>query len=205
MPRQTSRPRYSVRARLSAAPEVHDRMPHDAKARRRPAPPSCWSSCWPSPGASTGSPPRSPCAKCRPGALRVAGSGIGAVTLFAAAIITGHKLKVPRGEVLHVMVAGFFNVAAFQILSGFAQLSGATIARDHHHLFDADLDHHAELAVLGEQSQHASASSRSCLCVAGLTILLWPLFADGIPLFVFYSLGCALSWASRRSTSNGPK
>ncbi len=43
-----------------------------------------------------------------------------------AAILTGHDLRVPRGEVRHVMVAGFFNVAAFQILSGFAQLSGAT-------------------------------------------------------------------------------
>ena len=33
------------------------------------------------------------------------------------------------------------------------------------------------------------------LCVAGLAMLVWPLFAGGFPLFVFYSLGCALSWA----------
>ena len=51
---------------------------------------------------------------------------IGAATLFTAALLTGHNLKVPRGEHVHVMVAGFLNVAAFQILSGFAQLSGAT-------------------------------------------------------------------------------
>ena len=61
-----------------------------------------------------------------PWSLRVAGSGIGAATLFLAAIITGHNLKVPRGEYIHIMVAGFLNVASFQILSGFAQLSGAT-------------------------------------------------------------------------------
>ena len=61
-----------------------------------------------------------------PWSLRVAGSGIGAATLFVAAIVTGHNLKVPRSEYIHVMVAGFFNVAAFQVLSGFAQLSGAT-------------------------------------------------------------------------------
>ena len=61
-----------------------------------------------------------------PWSLRFAGSGIGTATLFAAAILTGHNLRVPRGEHVHVMVAGFFNVAAFQILSGFAQLSGAT-------------------------------------------------------------------------------
>ena len=33
-----------------------------------------------------------------PWALRVAGSSIGAVTLLAAAIITGHRLRIPRGE-----------------------------------------------------------------------------------------------------------
>ncbi len=61
-----------------------------------------------------------------PWSLRVAGSSIGAATLFAAAILSGHNLKVPRGEYIHIMIAGLFNVAGFQILSGFAQLSGAT-------------------------------------------------------------------------------
>jgi hypothetical protein len=61
-----------------------------------------------------------------PWSLRVAGSGIGAATLFAAAILSGHSLKVPRGEYIHIMIAGLFNVAGFQILSGFAQSSGAT-------------------------------------------------------------------------------
>ena len=28
-----------------------------------------------------------------------------------------------------------------------------------------------------------------------MTVLVWPLFATGFPIFVFYSLGCALSWA----------
>jgi drug/metabolite transporter (DMT)-like permease len=27
-----------------------------------------------------------------------------------------------------------------------------------------------------------------------LGVLLWPLFQGGVPVFVFYSLGCALSW-----------
>ena len=61
-----------------------------------------------------------------PWSLRFAGAGIGAVMLFSAALLTGHDLHVPRSEHLHVMVAGFFNVAAFQMLSAFAQVSGAT-------------------------------------------------------------------------------
>ena len=128
-----------------------------------------------------------------PWTLRFAGSGIGAATLFAAAIVTGHRLKVPRGEHLHVMVAGFFNVAAFQILSGFAQLSGATsraiIITYSMPIWTTMLS----TVVLGEKLNRIRILAFG-LCVVGLTILLWPLFATGFPPFVFYSLGCALSW-----------
>jgi len=128
-----------------------------------------------------------------PWALRVAGSSIGAITLFAAVIVTGHRLRIPRGEVLHVMVAGFFNVAAFQILSGFAQLNGATsraiIITYSMPIWTVMLS----VVVLGEKLTRIRIIA-FCLCVAGLSVLLWPLLADGIPIFVFYSLGCALSW-----------
>ena len=33
-----------------------------------------------------------------PWSLRFAGAGIGTVTLFAAALLTGHSMKVPRDE-----------------------------------------------------------------------------------------------------------
>src|SRR3974390_60798 len=128
-----------------------------------------------------------------PWSLRVVGSGIGAVTLFTAAVLTQHRLRVPRGEYLHVMIAGFFNVAAFQILSGFAQLSGATsraiIITYSMPIWTVMLS----TLVLGEKLTRVRLIAFA-LCVAGLGILLWPLFKDGIPVFVFYLLGCALSW-----------
>ena len=129
-----------------------------------------------------------------PWSLRFAGSSIGAATLFAAALLTGHNLRVPRGEHIHIMVAGFFNVAGFQILSGFAQLSGATtraiIITYSMPIWTTVLS----WLVLGERLNKIGGLAFA-LCVAGLTILVWPLFADGFPPFVFYSLGCALSWA----------
>jgi len=128
-----------------------------------------------------------------PWSLRFAGAGIGAAILFAAALLTGHDLRVPRGEVRHVMIAGFFNVAAFQILSGFAQLSGATsraiIITYSMPIWTTMLS----TLVLGEKLTRVRVVA-FCLCVAGLATLLWPLFANGFPPFVFYSLGCALSW-----------
>ncbi|MGC1094369.1 MAG: EamA family transporter [Pseudolabrys sp.] len=129
-----------------------------------------------------------------PWSLRVAGSGIGAAMLFSAAIITGHKLRVPRGEYVHVMVAGFLNVAGFQILSGYAQLSGATtraiIITYSMPIWTTVLS----WLFLGERL-NAVRWLAFALCVVGVTILVWPLFAGGFPPFVFYSLGCALSWA----------
>ncbi|HEY5166784.1 MAG TPA: EamA family transporter [Pseudolabrys sp.] len=129
-----------------------------------------------------------------PWSMRFAGSGIGAATLFAAAILTGHNLRVPRGEYVHIMVAGFCNVAAFQILSAFAQLSGATSRAV---VITYSMPIWATMLgriVLGERL-NAIGMLAFGLCVAGLTTLCWPLFADGFPPSVFLSLGCALSWA----------
>jgi len=129
-----------------------------------------------------------------PWTLRVAGSGIGAATLFTAAFITGHRLKVPGRQYAHIMVAGLLNVTGFQVFSGFAQLSGATsraiIITYSMPIWTTMLSR----LVLGERL-NAVRMIAFGLCVAGLAILVWPLFANGIPSFVFYSLACALSWA----------
>jgi drug/metabolite transporter (DMT)-like permease len=129
-----------------------------------------------------------------PWSLRFAGTGIGAVTLFVAAFLTGHNLQVPRGERLHVMIAGFFNVATFNVMAAFAQLSGATsrvIIITYSMPIWATL---LSRLVLGERLNPVRWLAFA-LCVAGLTILVWPQFAEGLPPSVFYALGCALSWA----------
>jgi drug/metabolite transporter (DMT)-like permease len=129
-----------------------------------------------------------------PWSLRFAGAGIGAATLFAAAYLTGHSLKVPRGERRHIMVAGFFNVAAFQVLSAFAQLNGATSRAI---IITYSMPIWATVLsrlVLGERLAGIRMLALA-LCVLGLGILVWPLFAAGFPPAVFFSLGCAFSWA----------
>jgi drug/metabolite transporter (DMT)-like permease len=129
-----------------------------------------------------------------PWSLRFMGCGLGALTLFAAAVLSGHSLKVPRGEAKHIAVAGFCNVGLFQIASAFAQMNGAT-----------------SRAIIITYSMPIWATVLSWLmlrerldrvrllafivCVAGLGILVWPLFAGGFPPFVYYSLTCALGWA----------
>jgi drug/metabolite transporter (DMT)-like permease len=129
-----------------------------------------------------------------PWSLRFAGCGIGAATLFAAAYLTGHSLKVPRGERRHIMVAGFCNVAAFQVLAAFAQLNGATsrviIITYSMPIWATVLSRF----MLGERLTGIKKLAL-VLCIAGLGILVWPLFSTGLPPSVFFALGCALSWA----------
>src|SRR5262245_17274764 len=119
-----------------------------------------------------------------PWSLRVAGSAIGAATLFLAVVITGHHLKVPRGEYVHVMIAGLLNVASFQILSGFAQLNGATTRAI---IITYSMPIWTTLLswlFLGERLNTVRWLA-FLLCAMGLTILVWPLFVAGFPSFVF--------------------
>lgn len=129
-----------------------------------------------------------------PWSLRFSGTGIGAVTLFAAALLTGHSLHVPKGEYRHVMVAGMLNVVGFQMFSAFAIMSGATsravIISYSMPIWAVALN----WLVLRERLTRVHIVAFA-LCIGGLTILVWPLFANGFPPSVFFSLGCALSWA----------
>jgi drug/metabolite transporter (DMT)-like permease len=128
-----------------------------------------------------------------PWSVRFAGSGLGAVTLVAAALLTGHSLKVPRGEYIHVMVAGLLNVTGFQVSSALAQLNGAT-SRVVIIVYTMPIWATLMSAVLlGERLTRIRLIALA-LCVTGIGILLWPLFADGFPRAVYYSLACAWLW-----------
>ena len=128
-----------------------------------------------------------------PWSLRFVGTGIGAITLVLVTWLSGRSFKVPPGAFKHILVAGFFNVSVFNICSAFAQLYGAT-----------------SRAVIITYSMPIWASVLACLilgdrldrvrlvalglCVTGLTILVSPLFSAGVPLGVFFALGCAFAW-----------
>jgi drug/metabolite transporter (DMT)-like permease len=132
-----------------------------------------------------------------PWSLRFAGSGIGALTLFSAALLTGHDLHVPPGERIHVIVAGFFNVVMFQILSAFAQLEGAT-SRAIIIAYSMPIWATMLSRLLLRERLNGVRWLALALCVSGLTILIWPLVAGGaggVPRAVFFALGCAFSWA----------
>src|SRR6185437_1474613 len=128
-----------------------------------------------------------------PWSLRFIGTGIGAATLFAAVYLSGRKFTVTLRELTHIAVAGLLNVAIFNICSAFAQLSGATsravIITYSMPIWSTAL----AWLVLGDRLDKVRVIALG-LCIVGLTILVSPLFAQGVPLGVFFSLGCAFAW-----------
>jgi drug/metabolite transporter (DMT)-like permease len=92
------------------------------------------------------------------------------------------------------MIAGFFNVAAFNILSAFAVLTGATsrvvIITYSMPIWATMLSR----ILIGERLNGIRMLAVG-LCIAGLLVLMWPQLEQGLSPSVLLSLGCAWCWA----------
>lgn len=130
-----------------------------------------------------------------PWTLRAVGIGLGDLTLFIAAAVTGVSLAIPRGERSKIMIAGVFNVAIFNVCSAYAQVFGTTsraiVIAYSMPIWSAVLAYF----VLGERLTKVKLLAL-VLCAAGLTILIWPLARIGFPFGALFALICAWTWAS---------
>ncbi len=130
-----------------------------------------------------------------PWTMRALGIGLGDLTLFAAAAVTGVSLSVPRGERRKILIAGFFNVAVFNVCSAYAQVYGTTsraiVIAYSMPIWSALLAHF----VLKEKLTPVKLAALA-LCAIGLAILIFPLARAGFPLGALLALGCAWTWAA---------
>jgi drug/metabolite transporter (DMT)-like permease len=130
-----------------------------------------------------------------PWQLRAVGVGLGAATLFAAGAATGAKLSIPRRDRGKVIIAAFFNVAAFGVGSAYAQVYGTTSRAS---VIAYSMPIWATLLarlILKERLTPVRIGALA-LCCAGLAILIFPLARNGLPLGALIALGCAWSWAA---------
>lgn len=128
-----------------------------------------------------------------PWSLRFTTTGIGAAALIVAVYLSGRALRVPPGAFKHIALAGFFNVAVFNICAAFAQLSGATSRTI---MITYSMPIWSALGawlVLGDRFDRMRLIALA-LCIGGLGILLWPLFAAGVPRSALFALGSAFGW-----------
>ena len=128
-----------------------------------------------------------------PWSLRFTTTGIGAISLLLAVTLSGRALRVPPGAFKHIAVAGLFNVAIFNVCAAFAQLSGAT-SRTIIITYSMPIWSAVGAWLFLRETFDRARLIALCLCVGGLAILLWPLFAGGAPRSAFFALGSAFGW-----------
>ena len=130
-----------------------------------------------------------------PWTMRMVGIGLGTLTLFATATIWRVRLTVPRAEAVKILIAGFFNVAVFNVCSAYAQVYGTT-SRAIVIAYSMPIWAALLARVVLKEKLSAVKLVALALCAAGLTILIWPLARRGLPLGALLALGCAWSWAT---------
>jgi len=129
-----------------------------------------------------------------PWTMRAVGIGLGTLTLFAAAAIRGVPISIVRRDWPKVVIAGFFNVAAFGAGSAYAQVYGTT-SRAIVIAYSMPIWAALLARLVLNERLNAIKLAALALCAAGLTILIWPLARAGFPLGALLALGCAWSWA----------
>jgi len=131
----------------------------------------------------------------QPWTLRAVGIGLGCLTLFAAAYACRVPLKVARKDRLKVVIAGFFNVAAFGVGSAYAQVYGTT-SRAIVIAYSMPIWAALLARLVLKERLTAVKLGALVLCALGLVILIEPLARSGFPLGALLALGCAWSWAA---------
>ena len=131
-----------------------------------------------------------------PLSFRVGTAMIGALTMCTLVALQRRSFRIPnRTHWLHVAVAGILNVVGFSLFSAFAQIHAATsrvaIIAYTMPIWTALLAR----PILGERLNLARGAGLA-LCIAGMTVLVYPLAGAGIPGGILLALGCAMSWAA---------
>jgi drug/metabolite transporter (DMT)-like permease len=131
-----------------------------------------------------------------PFSMRVSSLTLGALTLTSLSLLQGRSLRIPRLRTFtHLCGASFFNIVAFSVLTPFAQMSAAT-SRVAIVVYTMPIwATLMALPILGERLNIVRALALG-LCVAGMSVLIYPLATLGIPTGLLLAAGAAISWAA---------
>jgi drug/metabolite transporter (DMT)-like permease len=131
-----------------------------------------------------------------PFSMRVATMFFGALTL-ATLTIVGRRTFALRGKraPIHVVIAGFFNVVSFTVLTPFAQLQAAT-SRVSILVYSMPIWATLMARIFLHERISGMRAAAFALCIAGLVVLMAPVAANGLPLGLLLALGAAFGWAA---------
>ncbi len=131
-----------------------------------------------------------------PFSMRVSSLMLGVLTLTLLSLLQGRSLRIPRLRTFaHLCAASFFNIVAFSVLTPFAQISAAT-SRVAIVVYTMPIwATLMALPILGERLNTVRALALA-LCVAGMSVLIYPLATLGIPTGILLAVGAAIGWAA---------
>ena len=136
-----------------------------------------------------------------PWSTQFLGYCIGAATLAALIKLQGRSFHIPAGRCyrnwIHLFIAGMLNVVAFGLFGTFAQLSTATTRVV---IINYSMPIWSSILawIILHERPNAWVAAGLALCVAGLTVLVYPVAATSMqePTGLILAFLCALSWAA---------
>jgi len=134
-----------------------------------------------------------------PWTLRAAGLTCGAVLLLMATFVSGQSLRIPSRHWGNLVIAAFFNVAAFNVLSVFAQMS-MTASRAAILAYTMPLWSVLFARIVLAEPIDALRSVALVLGAVGIALLALPFWdvvqAGGVPFGLIYVMASAIAWAA---------
>jgi drug/metabolite transporter (DMT)-like permease len=131
-----------------------------------------------------------------PFSMRVSSLMLGVITLTSLSLLQGRSLRFPPPRTLaHLCAASFFKIIVFSMLTPFAQMSAAT-SRVAIVVYTMPIwATLMALPILGERLNTARVLGLA-LCIAGMSVLIYPLVTLGIPTGILLAVGAAIGWAA---------
>lgn len=131
-----------------------------------------------------------------PLSMRTLSLGLGAATLFVVCLVTRRRFRIPNAKAwTHIAIASTLNIAAFTVLTSFAQLA-TTTSRVSILAYTMPIWSVPLAWLFLDESPTRTQTIALGLCAAGLGILIYPLTVAGVPLGIVLTLLAAVAWAA---------
>jgi drug/metabolite transporter (DMT)-like permease len=131
-----------------------------------------------------------------PLSMRTMTAASGALTMLVICLLTRRRLRIATTKAWgHVLIISLLNIGGFSLLSAYAQAAAAT-SRVTILIYTMPIWTVLLAWVLLRERPSARQVIAVVLCALGLTVLIYPLAARGVPLGLLLAVAAGMSWGA---------
>jgi drug/metabolite transporter (DMT)-like permease len=131
-----------------------------------------------------------------PLSMRTMTAAFGALTMFGICLLARRRLHIATAKAWgHVFIISLLNIAAFSLLSAYAQMAAAT-SRVTILIYTMPIWTVLLAWLLLRERPSARQVLAVVLCALGLAVLIYPLAAKGVPLGLLLAVAAGMSWGA---------